>query len=156
VEEDGEAGKSVLLLMGCPEVPVQMSLVIYLANRLGKKGMEVVLAGTSSALNLARVSDPERHYLRKMVEIDRVIGDVVEGRRKFDICFAFAHNDAGVTYAATMSSISSAKLYLVIFGKNAEALAESVEFECRKIVAKAIHNPMPLKKMLDEEIVWDA
>ncbi|NYT02211.1 MAG: DUF1890 domain-containing protein [Methanosarcinales archaeon] len=142
--------------MGCPEVPVQMSLVIYLANRLGKMGMDVVLAGTSSALNLARVSDPERHYLKKMVEIDRMIGDLVEGRREFDMCFAFAHNDAGVTYAATMNSISKARLYLVIFGKNAEALAQTAEFDCHRIVAKAVHNPMPLKKMLDEATVWDA
>jgi len=62
------------------------------------------------------------------------------------------HSDAGLTYAATMSAISSAKLYAVIFGKNAESLSDSVDFPAEKIVAKAVHNPVPLKSKIDRVI----
>jgi hypothetical protein len=47
-------------------------------------------------------------------------------------------------------------MYSVIFGKNAEDLAEAIEFDCVKIVAKDVHNPTRLKNKLDklmEEIV---
>jgi hypothetical protein len=60
------------------------------------------------------------------------------------------HNDAGMTYAATMSAISQAKLYSIVFGRNAEALAETIEFDCEKIVAKDVHNPVRLKSKLDK------
>jgi hypothetical protein len=59
------------------------------------------------------------------------------------------HSDAGVTYAATISAISSAKMYALIFGKNAESLGETAEFPAEKIVAKAVHNPVPLKNKID-------
>jgi len=61
------------------------------------------------------------------------------------------HNDAGMTYAATMSGISQAKLYSIIFGKHAEDLAESIEFETEKIVAKDVHNPLRLKNKIDKQ-----
>ena len=78
--------------------------------------------------------------------------DIIEKRIDFDICFAFMHSDAGMAFAATMSAISKAKLYAVIFCKNAEALAETIEFNCEKIVAKAVHNPTPLKIKVDKVI----
>jgi len=31
-------GKKALLVMGCPEVPVQMSMVIYLTHKLTRAG----------------------------------------------------------------------------------------------------------------------
>ena len=43
-----------------------------------------------------------------------------------------------------------------IFGKNAEALERAIEFDCVKIVASDVHNPIRLKNKLDkviEEIV---
>ena len=70
----------------------------------------------------------------------------------FDLCFAFAHSDAGIAYAGTVSYISKAELYLLLFGRGAEDLAETVEFDCIKLVAKAVHNPAPLKKLIDEVI----
>ena len=62
------------------------------------------------------------------------------------------HSDAGLTYAATMSAISCAKMYAVIFGNNAESLSDAVDFPAEKIVAKAVHNPIPLKNKIDKVI----
>jgi hypothetical protein len=144
--------KSTLLMMGCPEVPVQMSIVLYLSNKLSKAGYDVTVAGTDAALKLLKVSDPDGHYVQKTMDIDRCIAEIVEKKADFDLCFAFMHSDAGMTYAATISAISKAKLYAVIFGKNAESLAETIEFPAEKIVAKAVHNPVPLKNKIDRVI----
>ena len=144
--------KSTLLMMGCPEVPVQMSIVLYLSNELSKAGYDVTVAGTDAALKLLKVSDPDGHYVRKTIDIDQCIAEIVEKKADFDLCFAFMHSDAGMTYAATISAISKAKLYAVIFGKNAESLAETIEFPAEKIVAKAVHNPVPLKNKIDRVI----
>jgi hypothetical protein len=142
--------KSALLVMGCPEVPVQMSMVIYLTHRLKSSGWDVTVAGTNAATKLLKIADPEGHYVQKLVDLDNLIADVVEKKIDFDICFAFMHSDAGMTYGATFSAISKAKLYAVVFGKNAEALAESIDYPAEKIVAVATHNPAPLKSKIDK------
>ncbi len=141
-----------LLVMGCPEVPVQTSLVLYLSNKLQKAGFHVTIAGTDAALKLMKVSDPEKHYIKDTVDLDQCIADLVEKRYDFDLCFVFMHSDAGMAYGATMSAISKAKLYAVVFGKNAEALAETIEYPAEKIVAKATHNPIALKNKIDKVI----
>ena len=141
-----------LIMMGCPEVPVQMSLVLYLSNKLSKAGDDVTVAGTDAALKLLKVSDPDEHYFKKTMDIDQCIADIVEKKIDFDRCFAFMHSDAGMTYAATMSAISKAKMYAVVFGNNAEAVAETIDFPAEKIVAKAVHNPIPLKNKIDRVI----
>ncbi len=142
-------GKRVLLAMGCPEVPVQMSIVLYLTHRLSHSGYDVTVAGTDAALKLLKVSDPEGYYVKNVCDLDQCIADLVEKKVDFDAIFVFMHNDAGMTYGATFSAISRAKLYAVVFGKNAEALAQTVEYPAEKIVAKAVHNPVPLKSRLD-------
>ncbi len=144
-----DENKSALLVMGCPEVPVQMSIVLYLSDKLNKAGYDVVVAGTDAALKLLKVSDPDEHYIQKALDIDQCIADMVEKKIDFDYCFAFMHSDAGMTYAATMSAISGAKMYALVFGKNAESLADTIEFPAEKIVAKAVHNPIPLKNKID-------
>lgn len=144
-----DKNKSVLLVMGCPEVPVQMSIVLYLTDKLRKSGYEVVVAGTDAALKLLTVSDPDGHYVSNTVDIDQCIADIVEKKIDFDYCFTFMHSDAGATYAATMSAISAAKMYALVFGKNAESLEKTLEFPAEKIVAKAVHNPVPLKNKVD-------
>jgi hypothetical protein len=149
-------GAKVLLMMGCPEVPIQTSIALYLSHKLANSGFDVTVAGTGAANKLLRVSDSDSYYVKKLVNLDKTLEDVIEKRADFDFCFAFMHNDAGMTYAATMSAISEAKLYSIVFGRNAEALAETIEFDCEKIVSKAAHNPAQLKNMLDkvvEEIV---
>ncbi len=146
-------GKKALLVMGCPEVPVQMSIVLYLSHKLSKAGYDVTVAGTDAAVKLLKVSDPESYYVQKTVDLDQLIADIVEKKIDFDLCFTFMHSDAGMTYGATFSAISMAKLYAVVFGKNAEELAKTIDYPAEKIVAKATHNPNPLKNKIDKVIL---
>jgi hypothetical protein len=143
-------GKKALLVMGCPEVPVQMSMLIYLSHQLKKSGWDVTVAGTNAAVKLLKAADPESYYVQKTVDLDKLIADIVEKKVDFDVCFAFMHSDAGMTYGATFSAISKARLFAVVFGKNAEALGESIDYPAEKIVAKATHNPGPLKNKIDK------
>ena len=140
----------VLLMMGCPEVPIQTSIALYLSHKLTNLGLDVTVAGTDAATKLLKVSDSDGYYAKKMADLDKTLEDIIEKKTDFDICFAFMHNDAGMTYAATMSAISQAKMYSIVFGRSAEALAETIEFDCEKIVAKDVHNPVRLKSKLDK------
>jgi hypothetical protein len=114
----------------------------------------MVSGGKRAAIKLMRLADPEGHYLGETVDLDRCIESMVEGRRDFDLIFAFAHNDAGISYAGTVSYISQSSLFVVVFGREAEELAQTVDFDCQKIVAKAVHNPTPLKRQIDEVVGW--
>lgn len=149
-------GAKVLLMMGCPEIPIQTSIALYLSHKLTKLGFDVTVAGTEAATRLLKVSDSDGYYVKKLVNLDKTLEDIMEKRTDFDICFAFMHNDAGMTYAATMSAISQTRLYSIIFGRNAEVLAETIEFDGEKIIAKDAHNPLRLKNKMDkvlEELV---
>ena len=81
------------------------------------------------------------------------MADLIEGRVHPDITVAFAHNDPGFL-RGDGPHVSSSRLYLIIFGKEAEALAGLAEFECEKIVEKAVHNPAQLKKKIDKVFGW--
>ncbi|RPJ79159.1 MAG: DUF1890 domain-containing protein [Alphaproteobacteria bacterium] len=145
-------GAKVLLMMGCPEIPIQTSIALYLSHKLTNLGFDVTVAGTDAVIKLLKVSDSDSYYVKKMVDLDKTLEDIIEKRTDFDICFAFMHNDAGMTYAATISGISQAKLYSVIFGRNAETLSEAIEFDTEKIVAKDVHNPIRLKSKVDKVV----
>jgi hypothetical protein len=146
--------RSALLVLGCPQVPVQTSIALYLILR--EAGITPIVAGNRSAITLLVVADPKRHYLGEALDLDRAIDQITEKKRDFDLCFVFIHNDAGVSYAATMGAISRARLYAIIYGEHYDQVAASIEFPCQNIAAKAVHNPMPLKKMLDEVAPWAA
>ena len=152
----GTGEKTALLLLGCPEVPVQMGIALYLAGRLEKSGTRVTVAGNPSVIQLARVSDPDQHYVKKVVNLERAMADLIEGKVHPDLTVAFAHNDAGISYAATVRHVSDSPLYLIIFGREAEELATLAEFDCEKIVEKAVHNPAQLKKKIDQVFGWAA
>jgi hypothetical protein len=77
------------------------------------------------------------------------LADLMENQIEFVHCFAFMQSDASVTYAATISAISCAKRYAVIFRNNVKAFADGVDFPGKKIVAEAVHNPKPLKNKID-------
>lgn len=156
-KEGGVPGqKTALLLLGCPEVPVQMGIALYLAGRLEKSGFSVGVAGNPSVIHLIRVSDPDQHYIRRVMNLDRAMADLIEGRMHPDTIVSFAHNDAGISYAATARHVSPSRLYLIIFGREAEALAGLAEFECEKIVEPAVHNPVQLRKKIDRVFGWAA
>ena len=155
-ESPAQGEKTALLLLGCPEVPVQMGIALYLAGRLEKCGIRVTVAGNPSVIQLARVSDPDQHYVKRVMNLEKAMADLIEGRVHPDITVAFAHNDAGISYAATVRHVSPSRLYLIIFGKEAEELAHLAEFDCEKIVERAVHNPGQLKKKIDGAFGWAA
>jgi hypothetical protein len=156
-ESTGQGEKSALLLLGCPEVPVQMGIALYLAGRLEKSGIRATVAGNPSVIQLARVSDPDQHYVKRVMNLEKAMADLIEGRVHPEIIVAFAHNDAGISYAATVRYVSpSSRLYLIIFGREAEELAGLAEIDCEKIVERAVHNPGQLKKKIDGVFGWAA
>ncbi len=152
-----ELREAALLLLGCPEVPVQQALALHLLGRLRADGYAVTCAGNPAVLQLLRVSDPGRHYIGPAIEIERCIGELAEGKRAPALCVAFAHSDAGLTFAATARHLlPEARFVLLVFGREAEALAEEATFPCEKIVEKAVHNPTRLKRRIDEVFAWSA
>jgi hypothetical protein len=154
--ETADQEKTALLVLGCPQVPVQTSIALYLLNRLKKAGIVPVIAGNKAANTLLVVADPDRYYLGEVMDLDHAIALISEKKRDFDLCFVFIHNDAGVTYAATMNAISHAKLYTIVYGEHYDDFARQTEFASTTIAVKAVHNPLPLKKAIDEVAPWAA
>jgi len=146
--------KEAVLVLGCPQVPVQTAVALYLMHGLRRLGVRPIVAGNPAARMLIDVSDPLHHYAGEMVDLDTFIADMAAGRREYDYYIVFAHNDAGVTYAATVQSISGKKVIMIIYGENFQAIADRVDFPAEKIMAKAVHNPMPMKKKIDEVLPW--
>lgn len=154
--DDQTAKRSALLVLGCPQVPVQTSIALYLIHRLRQAGISPVVAGNRSAITLLVTADPGRHYLGDALDLDRAIDQITEKNRTFDLCFVFIHNDAGISYAATMGAILKARPCAIIYGEHCDRIVAAIDFPCQVIAAKAVHNPMPLKKMLDEVAPWAA
>jgi len=146
--------ESALLVLGCPQVPVQTSIALYLINRLKKSGKIPVVAGNRSANTLLVIADPDRHYLGEVMDLDRAVAMITEKKRDFNRCFVFIHNDAGISYAGTMGAISKARLYCLVYGEHFDDLVKQIDFPCTIIAAKAVHNPLPLKKAIDEVTPW--
>ncbi|MDN7025568.1 DUF1890 domain-containing protein [Methanoculleus sp. FWC-SCC1] len=152
--ESDERGTTALILLGCPQVPVQTSVALYCAHGLRRNGIRPIVAGTTAARKLVEIADPERHYVDTFEDLDAVIGELAEKKRDADYCFVFAHNDSGIAYAGTISYLSQARLYVLLFGEHPEEVAAAITFPCEQITAKAVHNPMPLKRKIDEVLQW--
>ena len=60
-------------MLGCPQVPVQTSIALYLINKLKKAAMVPVVAGNKAANTLLVVADPDRHYLGEVMDLDRAV-----------------------------------------------------------------------------------
>jgi len=152
--QQGAAEKSAVLVLGCPQVPVQTGIALYLISQLRKKGIRATIAGNRAARLLIEVSDPERHYISEVMDLDRYISELAEQKRDFDYHFVFIHNDAGVSYGATVQALTGSPVIAVIYGEHFQEVAGDIEFPCEKVMAKAVHNPMPLKNKLDEVLPW--
>ncbi|NJD78091.1 MAG: DUF1890 domain-containing protein [Candidatus Methanoperedens sp.] len=142
-------------MMGCPELPVQTAAGLYIANKLNNEGFEVTIAGNKAAVSLLLNSDPERHYIMKVMDLDRCIGALAEKKMEPDLCFVFIHSDSGISYLATVKSLSKAKTVAIIFGKDIEPLIEA-SGDSVIIAAKAVHNPTPLRAQIDGVKSWAA
>ena len=146
--------RDALLLLGCPQVPIQTSVALYLTSKLRKQGITSVITGNRAARTNIEVADPDRHYIGEVIDIDRCIAQLAEKKRDFHYCFSFIHNDAGLSYAATVKAISPAAQILIIFGEHYQEVASSVDFPAEIIAVNAVHNPMPLKAKIDEVFPW--
>ncbi|MGZ4905041.1 MAG: DUF1890 family protein [Halobacteriota archaeon] len=146
-----------LLLLGCPEVPVQTGLALYLGSTLKDQGFTVIAAGTPSAVSLMRTADPKKAYIDAYIDIDRCIDQMAEGTFDVDIAFGFIHKDSGMQYLGTIAALSPSTPVAIVFGRDAEALSgevsESIE-GAHVVWAKAVHNPLPLKKKIDKIGPW--
>ena len=49
-------GGKVLFMMGCPEIPIQTSIALYLSHKLTNLGFAVTVAGTDAATKLLKAS----------------------------------------------------------------------------------------------------
>jgi hypothetical protein len=142
-------------MMGCPELPVQTAVALYIANKLNLEGFEVTAAGNKAAISLLLNSDPEKHYVKKVMDLDSCIGALAEKKMDFDLCFVFIHSDTGISYLATVKSLSKAKTVAVIFGKEIEPLIEASAGSII-LAAKAVHNPTPLRAKIEGVKLWAA
>ena len=133
--------QNALILLGCPQVPIQTSIALWLCAALKNSGIRCLVGGTPSARLLLEVADPERHYL---TEVDAV--------------FVLIHNQAAVAYAATMAEIAGGTTYALLFGEETESRLQEMEgISCQLVTAKGSHNPLPLKRKIQEVITaWDA
>lgn len=147
--------KKALIVLGCPEVPVQNSLAVYSAYQLRKEGYSVLIAGNPAVMKLLMTSDPERHYISTMTTLEKAVDDITNGKGDFTLCIAFAHSDAGISYAATMRYLlPSVRFITIVFGREAEEIAKLIEYDGEQIVEVAVHNPMQIKKRMNEVLGW--
>ncbi len=146
-----------LLLLGCPEVPVQTGIALYLGSALKDQGFTVIVAGTPSAAGLMRTADPKKAYIDSFIDLDRCIDQIAEGTFDVDLTFGFIHKDSGLQYLGTVAALSQSTPVAIVFGREAEALSAEVSetIEGVHVVwAKAVHNPLPLKRKIDKVGEW--
>lgn len=144
-----------LIVLGCPEVPVQNSLAIYAAYQLKKAGYNVLIAGNPAVMKLLMTADPERHYIPVMTTLEKLIEDISAGDTGYDLCLSFAHSDAGIAYAATIHYLlPKTRFVTIVFGRQAEEIANLIDYGGEQIVEIAVHDPMQLKKKMNEVFNW--
>lgn len=150
-----KTANEALIVLGCPEVPVQQALALYAADRLNDDGYTLTIAGNPSVLNLLRISDPKKMYLRELVELEKCIDELSQEIRRPSLVLAFIHNDAGISYASTIRFLFHGRLVVLIFGRDAEALAGDLDCSCDLIMEPAVHNPGKLRRKLDLVMGWE-
>jgi threonyl-tRNA synthetase len=149
--------EKVIIVLGCPEVPVQQALAIYVASGLRDQGADVFVTGNPSVLGLLKVSDPKGVYITKTLVLEMCIGEIVEKKGDCGLCIVFAHNDAAIAYAATLRHLlPESRFIVVVFGKDPEPLAAEINFPCETITEKAVHNPAQLKTKINKVLGWVA
>ncbi|MBT8507530.1 hypothetical protein AZH53_03720 [Methanomicrobiaceae archaeon CYW5] len=150
--------RNALILLGCPQVPVQTSIALWLCAALNRRNIPCLVGGTPAARSLLEVADPDHHYLTEVADLDTVIEELAGGTRTVDAAFVLVHNTAAVAYAATMQEIAGGTTYALLFGEETETRMADLEgVGCRVIAAKGSHNPLPLKRRVQEVLdTWDA
>lgn len=144
--------KKALMILGCPESPVQVPLAIYTSHKLRKRGFSVTITANPAAIRLVEVADPEGLYAGKLRDLDSCLNELSEGDYEFLV--GFVPNDAAAAYLATFAGILNTETLAVVFERDAETLEKLVDavmdgLEAEIIAARAHHNPAPLRVRID-------
>ena len=83
--------RDALLLLGCPQVPIQTSVALYLAGKLRKQGITTVITGNRAARTNIEVADPDHHYIGEVIDIDRCIAQPAIEKAGLSLLF-FLHS----------------------------------------------------------------
>jgi hypothetical protein len=67
MRDEGMTKGEALLMMGCPDVPIQMTMALCLSSKLSKAGYDATVAGTDAALKLLKVSDIDSYYVKNTI-----------------------------------------------------------------------------------------
>lgn len=85
-----------LILLGCPETPVQTPMAVYVFNKLTKMGYDTTIAANPAASKLVKISDPEGLYNLNLIDLERTLGEINEG--DYDLLVGFVHKDAAASF----------------------------------------------------------
>lgn len=144
----------VLIFIGCPQIPAQSPLVLYIADFIKDAGHNPVVASNPSARQLVKASDMKGHYVKDYKDVERTINEIADGL-KYKLIISLIHNDAGLTYTSTVAALSpDSTIVSVFFGEHAYDLENECGYETEKIVAPVTHNTRPLLAKLDEVLEW--
>ena len=147
----------VLLLLGCPQIPVQSAVTIYVADLIRDLGYTPVVAANPSAKQLIKTSDPKGYYVTEYRDVDRTVADLADGNVSYRLIISLVHNDAGLTYTATVASLAPKTLLVtILYGEHAYDIAGEIAFPAEKVVAPVTHNARPLLAKIDEVLEWAA
>ena len=90
-----------LIFIGCPQIPVQAPLVLYIADFLKDAGVTPVVAANPSAKQLVRTSDPKGHYVSEFRDLERTVNDLAEGKVSYPLIISLMQE--GLLSAATFT-----------------------------------------------------
>lgn len=144
-----------LILIGCPQIPVQSPLVLYIADFLHDAQLTPVVASNPSAKQLVRTSDPKGHYVSVYRDLEKTVADISSGTVSYPLIISLVHNDAGLTYTSTVAALApSATIVTLFFGEHAYDLADEAAYPTEKITAPLTHNVKGLIPHLEEVLEW--
>ncbi len=144
-----------LVLLGCPETPSQTPLSIYATHKLTQMGYDVTIAANPAAKKLVMVSDPEKHYINKMADLEKLLGEINEG--DFDLLLGFVHKDAAASFFVTFYHLLNTESIALVFERDMDLVEEYTNMvaentEATVVSVRAFHNPTPIKVRLDKAL----
>ena len=144
-----------LVLLGCHETPSQTPLSIYDTHKLTQMGYDVTIAANPAAKKLVMVSDPENHYINKMADLEKLLGEINEG--DFDLLLGFVHKDAAASFFVTFYHLLNTKSIALVFERDMDLVEEYTNMvaentDATVVSVRAFHNPTPIKVRLDKAL----
>lgn len=144
-----------LVLLGCPETPSQTPLSIYATHKLTQMGYDVTIAANPAAKKLVMVSDPENHYINKMADLEKLLGEINEG--DYDLLLGFVHKDAAASFFVTFYHLLNTKSIALVFERDMDLVEEYTNMvaentDATVVSVRAFHNPTPIKVRLDKAL----